>query len=100
MTSNHLYLAAKYIRKPKYPDQTHKKGYWDNPDNARWDEVLEFHTRIRDETKYNIIIDLVDQKVIKNGLSDNYSWEQLSQYYFDRYPQEIMNAIQKYHDSP
>lgn len=91
-----IFLAAKYIQKAKYPKKTNQKGYWKNPDNIQWDELVSFDQKIKREQDYNVILDLVNQKVIKNNMSDNYSWEQLSDYYYSRYPQEIVNAINRY----
>lgn len=96
MTNKSIYLVAQYLKKPRDPKATNQKNYWINEENARWDELVEFHTRIKDESKFNVVLDLVNQKVVKNNMSDNYSWEQLSDYFYSRYSQEIVRAVNRY----
>ena len=93
----HRYMLINYIQTPKYPDRTHEKGYWSNPENAQWDELVEFSfgLKSRDNSKYSIIMDLDNQFVIKNSMNGEKDFAILYGYYREHYESQIINYLKR-----
>jgi hypothetical protein len=89
------YMLIQYIQKAKYPEKTHQKGYWSDPENYQWDEMVEFSFGLkrRDEQKFSVILDLDDQIVVKNGMSQEKSFEALIQYFGEHYMEQIKRYL-------
>jgi hypothetical protein len=93
-----IYLVAYYFQKPRERVKTQIPGWMKNADNISWDEqvALTRNLKNRDITQSKVILDLVNQQVIKNGWNDRTNFDELYQYYERSYPQytrDIMKQI-------
>lgn len=97
MKIKHRYMLINYIQTAKYPKRTHEKGYWSNPKNIQWDEIVEFSfgLKSRDSTRYNIIIDLDGHAVIKNSMNGEQDFVTLLGYYQEHYSNQIINYLKR-----
>ena len=95
--SKHRYMLINYIQTAKYPDRTHEKGYWSNPENTQWDELVEFSfgLKSRDRQKYSIIMDLDEQSVLKNSMSGEKNFTVLFNYYREHYSSQIASYLKR-----
>jgi len=95
--SKSRYMLINYIPTAKYPDRTHEKGYWSNPENVQWDELVEFSVGLksRDRSRYSIIIDFDNSVVIKNSMSGEKDFAKLLGYYHEHYSTQINNYLRK-----
>ncbi len=93
----HRYMLINYIQKPKYPSRTHEKGYWSNPENIQWDELIEFSfgLKSRDSSRYSIIIDLDGYTVVKNSMNGEKDFTRLLGYYQEHYSDQIINYLKR-----
>ena len=93
----HRYMLINYIQTPKYPNRTHEKGYWSNPDNSQWDESVEFSLglKTRDRSRYSIIIDFDNFTVIKNSMNGEKDFVKLLGYYQEHYSDQINNYLKQ-----
>ena len=84
-------MLINYLQTAKYPKRTHEKGYWSNPENIQWDELVEFSLGLKkqDRTKYNIIMDLDQGIVIKNSINQDQNFAALYGYFRDHYKNQI-----------
>ena len=90
-------MLINYVQTAKYPNKTSQKGYWSNPENIRWDEVVEFSVglRSRDQTRYNVIIDLDGQVVVKNSISGEKDFDLLFGYFREHYAAQIDSYLKR-----
>ena len=90
-------MLINYIQTPKYPNRTHEKSYWSNPDNIQWDELVEFSLGLksRDYSKYSIIMNLDLQEVIKNNMSGEKDFNILFEYYHKHYSSQIADYLKR-----
>ena len=97
MRIKNRYMLINYVQKPKYPDRTHEKGYWSDPNNAQWDETVEFSLGLksRDRDRYSIIIDFDNYTVIKNSINGERNFATLLGYYQEHYSNQINNYLIK-----
>ena len=93
----HRHMLINYVQTPKYPKRTHEKGYWSNPDNVQWDEMVEFSLGIknRDHQTYSIIMDLDAGVVIKNSMSGEKQFDVLFGYFHEHYNDQIVNYLNR-----
>lgn len=93
----HRFILANYAQTAKYPNRTHEKGYWSNPDNIQWDEHVEFTfgLKSRDEQRFAIILDLDGQTVVKNRMSQSDDFDALFDYFYKSYETQIKDYIRK-----
>lgn len=89
------YMLINYVQKPKYPRRTHEKGYWSNPNNIQWDELVEFATKLRrnDMNSYSIIMDIDDGIVVKNSMNGEKDFSAIYGYYREHYGNQIDNYL-------
>ena len=91
------HILVNYVQKPKYPNKTHEKGYWSNPDNIQWDEAVEFSLGLKnkDIQKYSIIINMDERTVIKNSINGEKNFNTLFGYYSEHYRDQIINYLKQ-----
>ena len=97
MKTKNRYMLVKYIQTAKYPEKTHQKGYWSNPDNIQWDELIEFSygLKSRDELRYSIIMDLDNLVVVKNNMSGERDFAKLFGYFNEHYSSQIIDYLKR-----
>ena len=85
------HMLINYVQTAKYPKRTHEKGYWSNPENVQWDEMVEFSFGLKnkDYQNYNIIMNLDEGVVVKNSMSKEKEFLVLYKYYREHYTQQI-----------
>jgi hypothetical protein len=98
-----IYLLATYVARPKNPRQTSRAGYITNPDNIQYDENLEIVRGWRDRyIKYSVVLDLTNERVIKNSFLKEKTFEELFKQYHEGFGEYIeqtvdeLNAISGY----
>lgn len=92
-----IYLLATYVARPKNPRQTSRAGYITNPDNIQYDENLEIVRGWRDRyMKYSVVLDLTNEKIIKNSFLKGKTFEELFKHYhegFGEYIEQTVNEL-------
>ena len=90
-----IFLIARYVQKPKDPNMTHVKGYMQDPGNIQWDEEVQVANKVRDKdmTQAQIILNLVEGKVVRNSLNSTVEFTPLFKYFYKGYEQYIHNAV-------
>ena len=92
-----IYLLATYVSRPKNPRQTSRAGYITDPDNMQYDENLEIVRGWRDRyMKYSVVLDLTNEKVIKNSFRTEKTFEELFKHYhegFGEYIEQTVNEL-------
>ena len=103
MENKNIYLLATYVARPKNPRQTSRAGYITNPDNIQYDENLEIVRGWRDRyIKYSVVLDLTNERVIKNSFLKEKTFEELFKHYHEGFGEYIeqtvdeLNAISGY----
>lgn len=93
----HRYMLVNYVQTAKYPKRTHEKGYWSNPENTQWDELVEFSLGIknRDLQKYSIVMDLDNLVVLKNSMNGEKNFTALLSYYREHYSTQIASYLKR-----
>jgi hypothetical protein len=90
------YMLINYIQRPKYPHRTHEKGYWSNPENSQWDEVVEFSVGLKKRDRNNgVIINLDELQVVKNTMNGETDFPALFAYYQEHYGQQIADYLKR-----
>ena len=97
MKTKHRYMLINYLQTAKYPKRTHEKGYWSNPDNIQWDEMVEFSFGLKnkDRQTYSIILDLDEQVVLKNSMSGEKNFTVLLNYFREHYSSQIASYLKR-----
>lgn len=94
MANKSIYLIASYISRPKDPSQTRVAGYTSNPDNMVLDEQVYVTRGLRNkDLKNTVILNLTEEKIVKNGWRSGVKFEELFQHYYDGYAEYIDNAV-------
>lgn len=92
-----IYLLAIYVARPKNPRQTSRAGYITDPDNIQYDENLEIVRGWRDRyIKYSVVLDLTNERVIKNSFLKEKTFEELFKHYhegFGEYIEQTVNEL-------
>ena len=89
-----IYLLATYVARPRNPRQTSRAGYITNPDNMQYDENLEIVRGWRDKyLKYSVVLDLTNEKVIKNSFHNNKTFEELFTHYYEGFGEYIEQMV-------
>ena len=90
-----IFLIAKYTQRPKNPNMTHLKGYMQDSNNWQWDEQVQVANKVRtkDITNAQVILNLVDGEVVRNGLSNNRDFPALFKLFYKDYEQYIHDAV-------
>ena len=94
MSNLNIYLVAQYVARPKDPNMTSQAGYMSNPDNIQWDERMYITRGIRDkDAKNNVILNLTEEKIVKNSFNNGKDFGELFKYFYDAYPEYINDSI-------
>lgn len=90
------YILINYVQRAKYPNRTHEKGYWSNPENTQWDELVEFTVGLKKRDYNNsIIMDLDNLMVVKNTMNGEKDFPTLFGYYQEHYGQQIADYLKR-----
>lgn len=94
---HNVYLVAKYTATPRNRSQTYKSGYVTDSDNMQWNEEVDVVTRLKDKdlVSARIILNIIEQKVVKNNFNNDKSFMELFQYFYTSSPKEISHALQR-----
>lgn len=81
--------------KPRDRLQTFKAGYIKDSANMTWDEHVDVTVGIknRDLSMSQIILNISEQKIIKNSFNNEKSFMELFQYFYTSSPYEISQAL-------
>ena len=86
-----MFIVARYPQTLKNPNMSHRSGVGSNP--AAWqhnEEVIcRKSLRPKDQTEASVILDVANQKVIKNRFNENNDFEELYKYYLTHYADYI-----------
>jgi len=97
MKNKNIYLIAIYVARPKNLRMTAQSGYMTNPDNIQYDENLEIVRGWRDRyLKYSVVLDLTNEKVVKNSFQTGKTFEELFTHYhegFGEYIEQTVNEL-------
>jgi hypothetical protein len=95
MKNKGIFLIAHYHMKPRNPTQTFKVGYISDLDNVTYDESINITRGLRnkDIASSGVIMNLSEQKVIKNGFHSNSNFAELLEHYQKGYPEYINPLI-------
>ena len=101
MKDKNIYLTAKYTAKPKNPRLTSQKGYMLNPDNIQFDEQVSVvrGLKLRDHQFQQVILNLTEEKIVKNTYNTEISFEDAFKYFHDGYSEYINECVNKLNDS-
>ena len=100
MRNNNIYLIAKYIALPKDPKQTSKKGYMTDPNNITYDEQLYITRGLPDKyLKYQVILNLSEQKIVKNTFISGAIFEEIFTHYYEGYGDYIDDCVNKLNEA-
>ena len=92
---NKMYIVAKYIQTLRDPKTAHlpgigkRSGAWQN------DEVVKCvrNLKTKEEVEASVILDVANERVIKNRFNDNNNFEQLYAYYLSHYADYINSWV-------
>ena len=89
MIKNTIYLIAYYYMRPKRYAPTHVQGWNKDPKNLMYDEKVAVSRKLNknDESMAKIILDIGNKKVVRNSWSNDLSFDQLFDYFYQGYPQ-------------
>lgn len=94
-----IYLVAYYFQKPSNNRvKTQLAGWMKNSNNVSWDEQVAItkNLRNRDISTAKIILDMRNQRVVKNGWGTSQSFDDFYDYFNKSYPQytkEVMEQV-------
>ena len=91
---------AQYVAKPKNPRQSSQPGYMSNPDNIQWDERMYISQGLRKKDhQMNVILDLTEEKIIKNSFNSGKSFEEVFKYFYEAYGDYIDDSVNKINEA-
>lgn len=95
MTKNKsIYLIAKYVTRPRDPSQTHNPGYMKDPANIQYDEQVYITRGLRDkDLTNNVIINLTEEKIVKNTFNSGSTFEEIFKHFYDGYAEYIDQSV-------
>lgn len=89
-----IYLLATYVARPKNSRQTSRAGYITDPNNIQYDENLEILRGWRDRyLKYSVVLDLTNEKVIKNSFTPGKTFAELFVHYHEGFGEYIEQTV-------
>jgi len=91
----HIYLVAYYSAKPKDPKRTKERGYMTDPANFDYDESINITRGLknRDNVSAQVILNLNEQRVVKNTFNENRDFPVLLAHYQEGYPKYVNPLI-------
>lgn len=95
MKNKSIYLLAQYVGKPKDPRQTKNAGYINDANNLSYDEVVGFTVGLKDKDllKSNVVLNISEQKVVRNTFNSGKSYDELFEYFREAYPEYMKHFI-------
>lgn len=93
-----IYLVAYYFQRPSGPRvKTNRAGWLNEEKNSSWDEQVSLTKSLsnRDMSTAKIILDLTQQRVVKNGWLNNRHFDDLFKYFQSGYPQYTTKVMQE-----
>lgn len=95
MKIKNIYLLAQYKAKPIDSSKTSQLGYVKNEENLQYDErvVIQRGLKTQDERRNNVVIDLTEEKVIKNNLNPGVPFYQLFAHFHQHYSDYISKSV-------
>ena len=88
---NRMFIVAKYVQTLRDPRSSHVKHIgkvptaWQNNEEVRCVRNL----KTRDLTEASVILDVANEKVVKNRFNDNNDFKELYNYYLTHYSDYI-----------
>jgi hypothetical protein len=91
MKDQNIYLLSTYIGKPKDPKKTHLEGYMSTPENIEYDERILITKGLKDKDRQSshLVLDLTEEKVIKNTFTTDTEFTALFTHFFENYGDQI-----------
>jgi hypothetical protein len=100
MANNNIYIVAQYVAKPKNKRLSSQPGYMSNPDNIQWDERMYVSQGLRKKDhEMNVILDLTEEKIIKNSFDSSKSFEEVFKYFYENYGDYIDDCVNKINET-
>ena len=100
MRNKNIYLIAKYTGLPKDPSRTHEKGYISDPSNITYDEQVYITRGLRDQdVKNQVILNLTEEKIVKNIFNPGSNFEELLVHFVDGYGDYINDCVNKLNEA-
>jgi hypothetical protein len=94
LANKNIYLVANYVARPKDPKKTNQAGYITNPDNIQYDEQVFVARGFRDRYMQNsVVLDLTEEKIIKNSFTPNKTFEEIFKHYHDGFSEYIEQSV-------
>ena len=94
MAHLNIYLIANYRARPKNSRLTAQTGYMSNLDNIVYDEELAIVRGWRDRyIKNSVVLDLTNEKVIKNSFQTGKTFEELFAHYHEGFSEYIEQTV-------
>jgi len=95
MKDQSIYLLGRYTAKPKDPRMTAVPGYMRDRNNIRYDEEIAIVRGIssKDRVNHNVVLNLTEEKVLKNSFGENYDFAQLFEYFYKGFGEQIDRGI-------
>ena len=93
-----FYVVVQYILRPRNKMKTYDPEYMSEPRNYQYDELFNIVTKVKDNelTRYSIILDLTNKKVVKNSSSNNKSYQEILQYFINNYSERFTQMLGEY----
>jgi hypothetical protein len=96
MADRNIYLVARYIQKPKNPKLTAQPGYMSNPDNIDYEEEMFVAQGFKNRyLNHHVILNLTEQKVIKNTFNSGKTFEEIFNYFYNTYSDYLNDNLVK-----
>lgn len=95
MKQKSIYLIAQYVGKPKDPRKTKNAGYITDANNLSYDEVVGFTVGLKDKDllKSNVVLNISEQKVVRNTFNSGKSYDELFEYFREAYPEYMKHFV-------
>lgn len=85
---------AQYVAMPKNKSMTSTPGYMSDPDNLQWDErVYVAHGLRTKDHQMNVILDLTEEKIIKNSFNSSKTFEEVFKHFYEGYGDYIDDCV-------
>lgn len=82
------------------PRRTSEPGYMSNPNNIGYDEQMYIVRGLRNKDhKHNIILDLTEEKIIKNSFRTEKTFEELFAHYVNEHGSAIDQRVNQLNES-
>ena len=94
MADLNIYLIAKYTGVPKDPTKTAKPGYMLDPENVHYEEQVYMARGMKQKyLQHQVVLNLTEQKIIKNIFNPGKTFEEIFTHYYESYPEYIDDSV-------